>query len=76
LLAFPFIYKSFIEYKVNNTISQLKDINSNDNIYSVERKIEDIKFSIITLKFFSKPLFILNYILNINDVNNLKHALN
>jgi hypothetical protein len=76
IILFPFIYKWFIVNRVNNIITQAKNINSWDNIYSIEKKIEDMKFSIITLKFFAKPLFVLNYILNINDVNNLKYALN
>jgi hypothetical protein len=53
----------------------VKNINSKDDILTIEKKVEDLKFSIITLKFFVKPVFALNYILNINQINNLSYLL-
>jgi hypothetical protein len=75
LFLFPFLYKSFVENRVINILTQVKSINPKEDILTIEKKVENIKFSIITLKFFVKPIFALNYILNINDVNNLSYLL-
>lgn len=76
LFSSSFLYKSYIENKLNSITLSLKNFEFTWDINENISKIEDLKFDIVTLKFASKPLFVLNIFLWIDQINNLENILN
>lgn len=68
-------YKNLLENRINNIVLNVKNININADVNTTKENIENLKFDIITLKFLSKPIFILNYVLQVNDIKNLQNVL-
>lgn len=75
VLIFFYSYFSFVKYKVNDIILQAKSINFKDDISVNQWKVENIKFDIIFLKFITKPVFVLNYVLNNQNIDNFSYIL-
>lgn len=69
-------YFFFTKYEIENTIKNIKNIEFSTDVAKLNKDLVNIKSDLIVTDFLLKPVFLFNYFLDNNNINNAKYTLN
>jgi hypothetical protein len=70
-----FLYKSFITFKLENTLQNVKNIEFSSDTDALKTQISDLKYDFFTLNLALQPVFFLNSVIGNTDIKNLENII-
>lgn len=70
-----FLYKTLVEVKLYRTFENIKNIEVSSDISQTKEQIASLRSDFFTLRVILQPVFLLNRVVNIQDVTNLEYLI-
>jgi hypothetical protein len=70
-----FLYKSFITFKLENTLQNVKNMEIASDTDALKNQISDLKYDFFTLNLALQPVFFINSLLGNTDIENLENII-